>query len=115
MSNIVDQDGKEIVRVAMPVVEYGEYQLPLRRVMPQDRADMSEKGVRPVDLIREIRATQASVSDNGTLLLVAMIILCNEGVVGLRRFLHSIEAKVKDLNGKPIEVVVDDAHPIESK
>lgn len=113
MSNIVDRDGNEIVRMTVPVIEHKGTQLSLRRLLPEVMVNTdSEKGVRPSDIIRELRATQACASDNGTMLLYALVVLCNEGIEGLRGFLSHIDVRIEDLNKKVTSVIVDDAHPV---
>jgi len=105
-AGIVDPEGREVVsKISIPVVEFGGYQLAIRKVDDSVRVkDNDPRGIRPGDIIKELRATQVSSADAYTFLCAALITLANQGVEGLKEFLSTTGIKIRDLNGKELKV-----------
>ena len=51
-SGLVDSQGREIKRVQIPTVAYGEFLFPVHMMEEEEFAQATEQGIKPSDLIK---------------------------------------------------------------
>jgi hypothetical protein len=97
---LVDSQGREIKQVTMPVIKIGEHTFAFDTVRAEEKVDLdSEKGVRPGDIVKELRALEREVSHRFTLLAAALA-AATKGIDNLEEFLTGLGLEVVDIQGK---------------
>jgi len=99
VSNLVDAKGNEIKTHKIPVVEYKEFVFPMESVKPEDLTPIGEKGVDPLRVIHELRASTKELRQKWTLLAAGLCILAKKNPE-LKEFVDAIGLVIKDLNEK---------------
>ena len=98
-SKLVDAKGNEIKTYKIPVVEYKEFVFPMESVRPEDLTPIVKKGVDPLRVIHELRASTKELRQKWTLLAAGLCILAKKNPE-LKEFIDSIGLVVRDINEK---------------
>lgn len=99
-TNLVDAQGKEIKKVTIPVVHYQGFRFALDSVRADEIATITDKGVRPGDIIKELRAARREASDRFTILAAALAVAAKHGTDALQEYLQEIGLRISDIDGR---------------
>jgi hypothetical protein len=101
-TNLVDAKGRPIKNNSIPVVNYGEFTLPVRILRKEDTVQASAS-VSPGDVIQEMRAAYIEMVDRFTLMASGLAVMAKQSPGGeLDKYLSSIGLVLTDLNGKKL-------------
>lgn len=98
-SPILDADGKPIEVASVPVVKYKDFVFPIHTLEKAELTTMSKEGVRPTDIITEIRAIGREMRHRFNLLAVGLVLAAKEGPEELENYLNSIGLVITDVKG----------------
>lgn len=101
-SKLLGADGKEIKKRSVPTVKYKDFLLPVEFVKDEEMTVIGDKGIRPSDIIRELRATQREMRQRFVLLATGMVAAATDGNGALKEYLDTIGLVLSDLQGKVI-------------
>lgn len=99
-SGILGPDGKPVETVNIPIVKFDDFIFPMHMMEKDELVQTGEEGVRPSDIIKELRAISREMRQRFTILAAGLVCASKGGEEELTRFLNSIGLVISDINGK---------------
>lgn len=99
-SNLVGPDGQPIKTVTVPVVHYDGFVFPMHMVQDEEIAKPTEKGVKPSEIIAEMRATAREMRHRFTILAAGLVVAAKDGPEKLDAYLNEIGLVITDAKGQ---------------
>lgn len=99
-TGLVDNSGEEVKKISIPVVKFRDFVFPITTVTPEYQNYVgSEGGVRPIDIVREVRMTLDEMRNKFTVLSVGLAVIA-ETNPDVKDYLNEIGLVLEDLNKK---------------
>ena len=98
-TGLVGADGKPLKTVNVPIVKFDDFIFPMHMVEQDEMAQVTEKGVKPSDIIREMRAVGREMRHRFTILAAGLVLASQKGPEEVERFLNSIGLVITDIKG----------------
>jgi hypothetical protein len=99
-SSLVGPDGQPIKTVNIPVVNFEDFVFPMAMVTEEEICKVTEQGVKPSAIIKELRAISREMRHRFTILAAGLVVASKEGPEGVENFLNSIGLVITDAKGQ---------------
>lgn len=74
-TKLVDAGGQPIRTVTVPVIKYKNFSIPIRIVQKEDRVNPTTEGIRPMELLKEVRAMYLELQDRFVVLATLLSVV----------------------------------------
>jgi hypothetical protein len=115
-TNLVDAQGRKVQTSSIPCIKYKEFVIPIRTVTESSLAKVVEGGIRPADIIKEIRAQYVELQDRFLILSTLLAVIAKKDPGGdLDRAMSQMGLTLTDYQGAKIyspnpELIEEKAH-----
>ena len=99
-SNLVGPNGQPVETRTIPIVKYNEFIFPMHMVEKEEIVQLSDKGIKPSDIIKELRATAREMRHRFTVIAAGLVVAAQKGPEELDKFLSSIGLVITDAKGQ---------------
>jgi len=98
-TGLVGPNGEPVKTVNIPVVKFEDFVFPMHMVEREELINVGEEGVKPSEIIRELRAVTREMRHRFTILATGMVVASRTDKE-LKNFLDSIGLVITDAKSK---------------
>lgn len=103
MVGLVDAKGMEIKTKKIAVIKFGEFEIPMMPLKPEEQAKTTDGGIRPDEMLREMRAMYREMHNRFNFLAIGLAQIALENPKSkVKELLDSAGLVLTDFNGKTI-------------